>query len=362
MVNVHAFNAVDAFLKDLCNTDEIFGGKVVILSGDFRQILPIMPKGKKNDILNLCVKSSPIWTNFKKYQLQENMRVQEDECAGDFKRWLLQIGEGKYNNKFESENELVCIPNEMIVNSNIVDEIYGKTITKNDITVYGKAILAPRNVDVLETNEKILDKLEGQLYHCFSIDTLNESNENMNNEYIPQEYLNSLTPNGMPPHDLKLKIGAIVILLRNMNIREGLCNGTRLKVIDIKKYLLYAEIISGAQAGNRVFLPRIDLEPSQEELPFSFRRRQFAVRIGYAMTINKGQGQSFDSVGIYLTTPVFSHGQLYVAVSRAKKRHLVKIQMAEEATFKHPAKKKGEKTTEELNIYTKNIVYQEVMN
>ena len=161
----------------------------------------------------------------------------------------------------------------------------------------------------------------------------------------------------MPPHDLQFKIGAMVILLRNMNIKEGLCNGTRLKVIDIKKYLIYAEIIFGTNKGKRVFIPRIELEPSAEEIPFSFIRRQFPLRVAYAVTINKRQGQSFDGVGIYLTVPVFSHGQMYVAVSRAKNQEMVKIQISKDATY-HPKNK----SSSNKKIYTKNIVYREVID
>lgn len=293
------------------------------------------------------------------------MRVRTGNNNDEFKRWLLDIGEGKYKNKFESENGLIPIPKEMLVKNDIVDEIYGGKINKDDSTIHGKAILAPRNIDILEINDRVLQKLEGKVHHCYGIDTLSKNEDDTNGQYIPQVYMNSLTPNGMPPHDLKLKIGAIIILLRNMNIKQGLCNGTRLKVIEIKKYLLYAEIIAGAYAGKRVFIPRFELEPSKEEIPFSFSRRQFAVRVAYAVTINKGQGQSFDSVGIYLTVPVFSHGQLYVAASRAKNKEKIKFQLSENAKYNCKNKKKALKEYFKVNeekIYTTNIVYKEVID
>ena len=86
--------------------------------------------------------------------------------------------------------------------------------------------------------------------------------------------------------------------------------------IRFASYVIKAQILTDDKAGNLVFIPRISLAPSSTELPFNMTRRQFPVRLAYAMTINKSQGQSVQHVGIDLRNPVFSHGQLYVALSR----------------------------------------------
>jgi hypothetical protein len=67
------------------------------------------------------------------------------------------------------------------------------------------------------------------------------------------------------------------------------------------------EFITGQGTSQRILLPRIDLTPSDSTLPFSFNRHQFPIRIAFAMTINKAQGQTLDKVGLYLPQPVFSH-------------------------------------------------------
>jgi ATP-dependent DNA helicase PIF1 len=125
---------------------------------------------------------------------------------------------------------------------------------------------------------------------------------------------------------LKLKLGCPVILLRNIDPANGLCNGTRLVVRGFRRNTIDAEIVVGQHAGKRVFLPRIPLCPSDDEMfPFQFKRKQFPIRLSFAMTVNKSYGQTIPNVAVYLPAPVFSYGQLYVAMSRATSRTNIKI-------------------------------------
>lgn len=116
----------------------------------------------------------------------------------------------------------------------------------------------------------------------------------------PIEYLNQLTFAGIPPHTLKLKIKAPIMLLRNINQREGLCNGTRLIVSQLLPTIIEATIITGTCTGKRVYIPRIKFVHKPANLPFAFERKQFPIKICYAMTINKSQGQSLKKIGVYL--------------------------------------------------------------
>ncbi|XP_028091416.1 ATP-dependent DNA helicase PIF1-like [Camellia sinensis] len=123
-------------------------------------------------------------------------------------------------------------------------------------------------------------------------------------------------PPRLPAFNVEFKVGCPIMLLRNIASKDGLCNGTKLMVSRCNTRIIEAQILTGEKCGNLVFIPRISLTSSSSEMPFRMTRRQFPVRLAYALTINKSQGQSVKFVGVDLRTPVFSHGQVYVALSR----------------------------------------------
>ncbi|KAG1180538.1 hypothetical protein G6F70_001677 [Rhizopus microsporus] len=128
-------------------------------------------------------------------------------------------------------------------------------------------------------------------------------------------HLQSLDPSGLPPSQPKLKAGAPVMLLRNIDPARGFCNGTRLIVMHIGQCLL--RICLGHKPDAPIeAIPSFTLSSQESDMPFMLTRKQFLVKLCFAMTINKPQGQSLKYVGIDLRQPPFMHGQLYVALSR----------------------------------------------
>ena len=138
--------------------------------------------------------------------------------------------------------------------------------------------------------------------------------------------------------------------LRNLNASRGLCNGTRLVVRNISKNVLDCEILTGNKVGRRVFIPKINLEPSDTGYNFTFRRLQFPVKLSYSMTIHKSQGQSLVYVGIYLKSDVFTHGQLYTALSRVQNKENLKIEVG------------GVTRIRNEKVLVRNVVYPELLN
>ena len=194
-------------------------------------------------------------------------------------------------------------------------EISNTDYNGDTVSVFDKAILCALNEEVDKINNITIQAAGGEGRKFFSADELAENDENTQN--IPIEFLNSLTSAGFPPHELELKIGCPVILLRNLNPKVGLCNGTKLVITAFPgQYSIEAEIVTGSHRGSKITLPRINFTTSETDFPFVMIRRQFPIRLAFAMTINKAQGQSLRRVGIYLKHPVFAHGQMYVALSR----------------------------------------------
>ena len=136
------------------------------------------------------------------------------------------------------------------------------------------------------------------------------------------------------------------MLLRNLDQATRLWNGSRLIVTRLANHIIGAKLITGNKDGQEIYIPRMSMPPSQSPWPFKLIRKQFPIMLSYAMTINKSQGQSLGFVGLYLPTAVFSHGQLYVAVSRVQSKSGLKILIHDNDN------KRCSKTT--------NVVYKEV--
>ncbi|TKW30492.2 hypothetical protein SEVIR_2G043401v4 [Setaria viridis] len=330
MTKRQVVEALDKSMRDIMDNPNLpFGGKTVIFGGDFRQVLPVVQKGTRAHIL------------------VHNMRAHKDPW---FAEYLLRIGNGiEETNK----NGEICLPTNICVQhtpddnglDTLIENIYqtDNALLKDPKYITSRAILSTRNDCVDSINLKNIECFQGDeiVYHSF------DSVEDDPHNYYPPEFLNTLTPNGLPPHMLKLKINCPIILLRNIDPANGLCNGTRLVFSRLESH--YAPLT-------------IPLCPSDDEMfPFRLNRKQFPIRLSFAMTINKSQGQTIPTADVYLPELVFSHGKLYVALSRATETKNIKILTGLHDEEKKKKKKKKKKKISTTETYTKNIVYTEVL-
>ena len=201
-----------------------------------------------------------------------------------------------------------------------------------------RSIICPTNSEVDAINNTIMSIFPGDVKVYRSNDSVEE-----NEHHYPIEF-NTLCPSGMPraTHTLQLKKHRIIMLLRNLDPVNGHYNRTRYVIEHLHDHIINATIACAPHAGKRIFVPIIPMIPSDNIFLFRMKRKQFPVRFAFAITSNKAQGQTLSHVCIYLKQGFFSHGQLYVAMSRVGSKDSLKIYS-------------------DHGVYTSNLVYKEVL-
>ena len=199
----------------------------------------------------------------------------------------------------------------------LVDSIYPDLLSVDHRKYGDRGILAPTNENIDHINNYILNKMPGSSSKLLSSDKIVSDDPDMP-DVVSVEYLNEVNVAGTPPHQLDVKLGCLVFFIRNINFDSGLVNGRKGIVRGISNHVLDIEVL--AEGSPIVKVPRICFEVQVGSKGITFHRIQFPVRLCYAMTINKSQGNTLKLFGLDLRGDVFCHGQLYVAVSRTTSR------------------------------------------
>ena len=351
MGNKHHLDALDRTLRDFMQIDEPFGGKIVILGGDFRQTLPIQKKASRAQTLRITLVQSHLWPHFDRFRLHTNMRIQRMRDTLDsndsstaalltrleeFSQWLLDIGNDDIESDVRQHIALpspLCLPEGCDVDAlaqyvypeleSNCRQAFGETSHQHQLRVAAwlsqRAMLAAYNTDVIEVRMRsqvcaraipVCARAHRRMYPCLTVVLchvvlcLLQLNAHMSSNFpgstmwtcksadaiddaepelsrVGEEVLNAFTGPNLPLHELQLKPLMPIMLLRNLDPANGLCNGTRMLVIDVTNMrVLRAMILAGAHAGKIVAIPRIKLWADEGEFPFKWSRRQFPVRVG----------------------------------------------------------------------------------
>jgi hypothetical protein len=329
----YAIEAVDRSLRDLMKVDLPFGGKTVIFSGDFCQTLPVVKSGVYPRSEEATLKSSKLWSGVSISTLADNVRLgirlqlSVDNRNVEFANELLQIGEGLKQGRDHDRISLNCIQVDYQAKAKLcftqgiracyseLSQMWGQNF-KSYAKYLGECIiLTPLNKDAITINARMLRNIKSEGIISKSIDKPDDNAP----DALSIEALNAVDFPGFPLHTLELKVGAPIVLLRNLGINQGLCNGTRIVVKGLSQKAISGCILTGPYKNQEVLIPKITLyHEGDSAVKVPFYRYQFPVGLAFSMTINKFQGQSMSRVSVVLKDQVFAHGQLYVALSRVK--------------------------------------------
>ncbi|XP_041007529.1 uncharacterized protein LOC121252111 [Juglans microcarpa x Juglans regia] len=265
MSRKECMQALDKMLRDITDSRLPFGRKIIVFGGDFRQVLPVIRKGTRQEEVNASLASSYLWSTLTKISLSENMQARFDP---NFSNYLLQVGNGTtpitIENKIKILSEmLIPYKNDVESLDDLIDAVFQDigSYSENLSEMTNRAILTPNNNSVDEINTILIQRFPGTVTQYYSFDETIDTSE----QGIMEDFLNTLTPNGLPPHELLLKKNCPIMLLRNVNPSEGLCNGTRLICHNFERNIIDAEIAVGHHTGKRVFIQRIPFLPNADD-------------------------------------------------------------------------------------------------
>ena len=334
MANKAAVECVDTMLRRITNVDSPFGGKVFVTLGDFRQTCPVIRRGGRAEVVSASIRSSYLWPSFQIYHMTIPIRQQSDPL---FATAVDAIGDGA--------GPIVQIPfvRQGSTADDLIDFVFPPTVLNDPIGCSHRSILAPLNQQIDIYNQKVMLRVSGNVREYLSADKLKEA-ESVG---LATSERNSILdtavrcpPPGFPAHQLIVKTNAIFRLLRNFSVDKGLVKNRRVIILGLGQRIITVQCINNtqpttdAQVGEIYHLPRITFE-DQLHNGHTLQRLQFPIAPAYATTFNSCQGLTLSRVAIDLTHPVFSHGQLYTALSRIRNRSdgMVRLRCGESTTI-----------------------------
>eukprot|EP00049_Salpingoeca_infusionum_P011083 m.190935 g.190935 ORF g.190935 m.190935 type:complete len:1322 (+) comp14831_c1_seq2:1857-5822(+) len=356
-------------LLDGLNPGLAFGGIPVVMCGDFRQTSPVVPRGGPQDVID----ASPIMATCFRAGLVELLQLTQSQRQADdieFAHFLNNLGDRTLPNDDEMRESLlhgsravtprytdvVKVPDRVKgVHSmaQLVEHTFGDAISTGQFD--GRcAILAPTNDAVDRINGFVLDRLPGNLIALKAHHTFDDQQAGIN-EY-PPEVMDKVNVPKAPPAVLKCKVGATVMFVRNVDFAQGMVNGQKGRLDGVFRegnmsYKLRVTLLHDGVEGRTVSVPRIDFKIDGTG-GIEFTRKQFPIRLAFATTIHKSQGQTMSKVGLFFVDQHQHHGATYVAFSRVRKCEDIALYVS--THYKRH-------TSESCSLFVNNTVYTDLL-
>ena len=337
MANRAVLSCVEETLRLCMGNNLPFGGKVIILLGDFRQTCPVIRGGSRAQVVQASIRSSPLWNLFQVCRLTAPIRNAQDPEFADF---VDAIGDGAGPEVSLSFLKTCTTMNQLI------EFAFPDDILNFPEMCFSRAILAQTNVQINAYNEVIVNKLPGPSRFYLASDSLKEVEDTDLLTASPDGVLDWAATHmlpGLPAHRLTLKRGVVAHLMRNLSIDRGLVKNARLVIVDVGQRIVTTRLLRPSLEpgpvpsyldAEPILIPRIPFHHILHSA-YTLVRRQFPLAPAYGTTFNSCQGLTLDKVSVDLTSPVFSHGQLYTALSRIRHRDdaIVRLHTDEKVTL-----------------------------
>lgn len=276
----------------------------------------------------------------------------------EYSKFLLEVGEGRLPEVMfrmsEAEGDdrteaLIGIDkrvNHATTIEQLVSHVFPDEVLQNPDQCADRAILCTHNINVAATNKLILGRLDTEEKELLSADSI-AAEDGDHADLYDIEMLHHAESKGVPPHVLRLKRGALCMVMRNLNSDDGLVNGAKVIIVEIRKNII---LVRRPGSQDIMALPRISFKfPIFENSHVNMIRRQFPLQVAYAMSVHKSQGQTIRKCALDLRSGCFAHGQLYVALSRVPSPESLLILSQE-------------RRVADGQIFAKNIVYRDLVN
>jgi hypothetical protein len=364
---------------------KLFHKLIFVCTGDFAQILPVIPNASAEEIMNSTILYSNYWPRFTQLRLTENMRIlnlansltdntplidrANAESQIRYNNTLLNLSKNISSNDCEVINvesihkSIIALSNIQYITEKNPDEaiswLYPNNIYDPDVAM-NRVVLCSTNEAVDIWNQKIQELNDANIIHqCSSRDEFNEVDDPNGNlaQYLTPEILNSINSTSVPPHLLNLKVNDVCLVIRPM-MCDNIATNMRVKLLQISPYLIRAEVLtesSDTDDKRVVFIPRYRFKFRMKYGSFEMLRTQFPLRLAYAMTINKAQGQTLENVLFDCRSEPFSHGHTYVAMSRVRNVNNIKLFVSDNQLY-------IKENTEVSIPKIPNYVYQQIIS